>query len=109
MVGTPAYDAGILAGDQITEIDGKSTEGMSPDKAVEVLTGRPGTDVKLTVLHEAAEDPVTVTLTRAIINIPSVIGDRRKPDDQWDLLVDKDKKIGYIRVTGFNETHARGS
>jgi carboxyl-terminal processing protease len=103
MVGTPAYEAGILAGDQITEIDGKSAEGMSSDKAVEVLTGRPGTDVKLTVLHENAEDPVTVTITRAIINIPSVIGDRRKPDDQWDLLIDKDKKIGYIRVTGFNE------
>ena len=32
-----------------------------------------------------------------------MIGDRRKPDDQWDLLIDKDKKIGYIRVTGFNE------
>ena len=103
MVGTPAYEAGILAGDQIMEIDGKSAEGMSSDKAVEVLTGRPGTDVKLTVLHEGSEDPETVTLTRAIINIPSVIGDQRKPNDQWDILIDKDKKIGYIRITGFNE------
>ncbi len=103
MVGTPAYDAGILAGDQITEIDGVSADGMSPDKAVEVLTGRPGTDVKLTVLHEGAEDPVPMTLTRAIISIPSVIGDKRKPNDQWDLLIDKEKKIGYVRVTGFNE------
>jgi carboxyl-terminal processing protease len=85
------------------EIDGKSAEGMSSDKAVEVLTGRPGTDVKLTVLHEGSEDPDTVTLTRAIINIPSVIGDQRKPNDQWDILIDKDKKIGYIRITGFNE------
>ena len=42
MVGTPAYEAGILAGDQIIEIDGKSAEGMSSDKAVEVLTGPPG-------------------------------------------------------------------
>ena len=103
MVGTPAYDAGILAGDQIIEIDGKSAEGMTSDKAVEVLTGRPGTDVKLTVLHEGSEDPETLTLTRAIINIPSVIGDQRKPNDEWDLLIDKDKKIGYVRVTGFNE------
>jgi carboxyl-terminal processing protease len=103
MVGTPAYEAGILAGDQIVEIDGKSAEGMSSEKAVEVLTGRPGTDVKLTVLHEGSEDPDTITLTRAIINIPSVIGDQRKPNDQWELLIDKDKKIGYIRITGFNE------
>src|SRR5580698_1263366 len=52
MVGTPAYEGGILAGDQIVEIDGQSAEGMSPDKAVDVLTGRPGTEVKLNVLHE---------------------------------------------------------
>ena len=61
MVGTPAYEAGILAGDQIVEIDGQSAEGMSPDKAVEVLTGRPGTDVKLSVLHEGSEDPEPIT------------------------------------------------
>ncbi len=103
MVGTPAYEAGILAGDQIVEIDGQSAEGMSTDKAVEVLSGRPGTDVKLSVLHEGTADPVPITITRAIINIPSVLGDQRTPDDRWDLLLDKEKKIGYIRVTGFNE------
>jgi carboxyl-terminal processing protease len=103
MVGTPAYEAGILAGDVIVEIDGQSAEGMNPDKAVEVLTGRPGTDVKLSVVHEGSEDPETVTITRAIIDIPSVLGDRRKPDDRWELLIDQDKKIGYIRVAGFNE------
>ena len=77
MVGTPAYEAGILAGDQIIEIDGNSTEGMSPDKAVEVLTGRPGTDVKLSVLHEGSETAETMTITRAIIDVPSVLGDHR--------------------------------
>src|SRR6478736_4957063 len=61
MVGTPAYEAGVLAGDQIMEIDGHSAEGMSPDKAVEVLTGRPGTEVKLTLLHEGIEQAETVS------------------------------------------------
>jgi carboxyl-terminal processing protease len=103
MVGTPAYEAGILAGDQIVEIDGHSAEGMSSDKAVEILSGRPGTDVKLSVLHEGSPDPVPINITRAIINIPSVLGDRRTPDDRWDLLIDKEKKIGYVRVVGFNE------
>ena len=101
MVGTPAYEGGILAGDQIVEIDGQSAEGMSPDKAVEVLTGRPGTEVKLNVLHEGSEDPETITITRAIIDIPSVLGDHRKPDDHWDFMLDNDKKIGYVRITGF--------
>ena len=73
MVGTPAYEAGVLAGDQIMEIDGKSTEGMSPDRAVDVLTGRPGTDVKLTVLHEGTEETETVSITRAIIELPTVL------------------------------------
>jgi carboxyl-terminal processing protease len=106
MVGTPAYEAGVLAGDQIVEIDGQPAEGMSPDKAVEVLTGRPGTEVKLSVLHEGSEDPEPIAITRAIIEVPSVLGDRRKPDDQWDFLLDKDKKIGYIRITSFIQTTA---
>src|SRR6202034_1962064 len=41
------------------------------------------------------------SITRAIIEIPSVLGDHRKPDDHWDFMLDKDKKIGYVRITGF--------
>ncbi|MBV8264708.1 MAG: S41 family peptidase [Planctomycetaceae bacterium] len=101
MVGTPAYEAGVLAGDLIMEIDGQSTEGMNPDKAVEVLTGRPGTAVKLTVLHEGTEKAETLSMTRAIIDVPSVLGDNRKSDDAWDFMLDKENKIGYIRITSF--------
>jgi carboxyl-terminal processing protease len=101
MVGTPAYEAGILAGDQLMDIDGISTEGMSPDKAVDVLTGRPGTDVKLNVLHEGTEKAETISITRAIIELPSVVGDQRRDNDQWDYMIDKDKKIGYVRISSF--------
>jgi carboxyl-terminal processing protease len=103
MVGTPAYEAGVLAGDLIVEIDGRTTEGMSPEKAVEVLTGRPGTEVKLSVVHEGSEEPETIAITRAIIDIPSVLSDHRKPDDRWELMIDDARKIGYIRVAAFNE------
>jgi len=101
MVGTPAYSAGVLAGDLILDIDGSSTEGLSIEKAVELLQGQPGTPVKLNVLHEGADKPEVITLTRAIIEIPSVMGDRRKPNDEWDFMLDKDKKIGYIRISSF--------
>jgi carboxyl-terminal processing protease len=101
MVGTPAYVAGVLAGDLIMEIDGQSTEGMNPDKAVEVLTGRPGTTVKLNVLHEGTEKAETLSMIRAIIDVPSVLGDNRKSDDTWDFMLDKENKIGYIRITSF--------
>jgi carboxyl-terminal processing protease len=106
MVGTPAYEAGILAGDQIVEIEGQSAEGMNPDKAAEFLMGRPGTDVKLSVLHQGSEDPEPMTITRAIIEVPTVLSDHRKPDDQFDFMFDKDKKIGYIRVTTFSQNTA---
>src|SRR3954463_11273294 len=78
MVGTPAYGAGVLAGDLILEIDGKSTEGMTSDKAVDVLQGRPGTPVKLHVLHEATQKAETLAINRAIIDVPTVLGDSKK-------------------------------
>ena len=68
--------------------------------------GRPGTDVKLSVLHEGSEDPEPISITRAIIEVPTVLGDRRKPDDQWDFMLDKDKKIGYIRIATFSQNTA---
>lgn len=101
MVGTPAYESGVLAGDLILEIDGESTEGITPDKAVDALSGRPGTSVKLAVLHEGEEKPEPITIVRAIIDVPSVLGDTRKANDGWDFMIDKDKKIAYVRVSSF--------
>ena len=101
MVGTPAYESGVLAGDLIVEIEGQSTEGMSTEKAAELLTGRPGTEVKLSVLHEGSEDAEPITITRAIIEVPTVLGDRRKPNDEWDYILDKENKIAYVRITTF--------
>ena len=106
MVGTPAYSGGVLAGDLILEIDGTSTEGLTLDKAVDTLQGQPGTPVKLSVLHEGSEKPETLTLTRAIIEVPSVMGDKRKPNDEWDFMLDKEKKIGYVRITNFIQNTA---
>lgn len=106
MVGTPAYAAGVLAGDLILEIDGKTTEGMTTDKAVEVLQGQPGMPVKLHVLHEGNDKAETISVTRAIIDVPTVLGDLRKPDDHPDFLLDKPKKIGYVRITDFLQNTA---
>jgi carboxyl-terminal processing protease len=101
LVGTPAYAAGILAGDVILEIEGKSTEGMTTDTAVEVLQGRPGTSVKLKVLHAGTHKAEVLSLNRSIIEVPSVLGDSRQADGRWNYMMDKDKKIGYIRITSF--------
>jgi carboxyl-terminal processing protease len=109
MPGTPAYEAGILAGDLIVKIDGKSTESLRMSEAVDMIQGDPGQAVTLTVLHEGSKDPVDVAITRAIIVVPSVLGDRRKADNpkEWDFLLDPSSKIGYIRLTNFSKTAAK--
>jgi len=99
---TPAYQAGVLAGDIITEIEGKSTDGIRLDDAVKTLTGEAGTKVTITVRHVTGKTE-TITITREIIEVPTVKGLRRDKDNHWVYLIDEDKKIGYVRVASFVE------
>src|SRR5262249_51745916 len=75
MVGTPAYEAGILANDLIVKIDGKPTENMRVNEAVDLIQGEPGQKVTLTVQHEGSKELVDIEITRAKIEVPSVLGD----------------------------------
>jgi carboxyl-terminal processing protease len=102
VLGTPAYEAGILADDRIISVNGKPVEGMSQNEVVENLTGEPGTPVTVSVKHSPYEEPaVDITLTRALINIQSVLGEGHQPDDSWNYFIDPEQKIAYIRVTSF--------
>jgi carboxyl-terminal processing protease len=107
LVGTPAYRAGVLAGDRITEIDGKSTKGIELEEAVRRLKGKEGTQVTLTVLHQESAEPEKITITREIVRVPTVLGDHRKKDDTWDFMLQREKGIGYVRVTAFSGGTAR--
>ncbi|GIW82894.1 MAG: peptidase S41 [Gemmatales bacterium] len=107
IVGTPAYNAGVMADDIIVKIDGKSTENMPLEEAVDRITGDPGEPVVLTVLHPGAKEPVDLKMKRAIVRVPSCLGDFRKPDNTWDFMYDKENKIGYIRLVAFNEPTAQ--
>jgi len=106
MVGTPAYEAGIMAGDLILKIDGKTTESMALKKVVESIQGEPATKVTLTVLHEGTKTPVDIDINRAEIKIDSVLGDKRDKVNlkDWDFWVEPETKIAYIRIGGFTET-----
>jgi carboxyl-terminal processing protease len=108
LVGTPAYEAGILAGDLILKIDGRSTENMPIAEAVDLIQGDPGQKLTLNVLHEGTKEPVEVDLTRAMIHVQSVLGDVRRSDspEDWDFMLDKENKIGYLRLIAFSETAA---
>ena len=92
--GTPAYDGGILAGDEILKIDGKSTERLNLQDAVETLRGEVGSKVTLTVHHIGAAVEADITLTRAEIKPASVEG----------AMLDPKSGIGYIQISQFTET-----
>lgn len=102
LINTPAYRAGILAGDQIVEIGGKSTEGMSLEDAINNMKGPIGTEIQLTVRHTAESEPRPLTLKRELVQLETVFGRQRKSDDRWDYWFDEEKKIGYVRISTFS-------
>ena len=87
LVGTPAYRAGMMAGDIIIEIDGKSIKGASLDDAVRMMKGPVGSKVTVTVFRHAGNRRETFTMTREIVHVETVLGDRRGDDDQWDFML----------------------
>jgi carboxyl-terminal processing protease len=91
--GTPAERAGIQPGDRIVAVDGKSTEGYTPDEARETLRGPEGSKVSITVDRPGVEALLSFTLQRAEIHVASV----RHP-----TLLSND--VGYVDLTIFSES-----
>jgi len=101
---TPAARAGIAAGDYITHIDGEQVFDMNLNQAVKKMKGKPGTKVKLTVVHDGGE-PKEITLKRAIIKVKSVKFSEKADNAAMDD--DKLPKIGYLRISDFGATTAK--
>jgi carboxyl-terminal processing protease len=98
---SPAFKAGILAGDQILRIDGESTKNMAIEDAVRKLSGPSGSTVTVEVRHAATSQIEVIKLVRNTLHIYSVKGFARKPDGTWDYMIDLRNRIGYIRITSF--------
>ena len=88
---TPAFKAGILAGDQILKIDGESTKNFTLMDSVKRMRGQKGTKVTITILREGFTKPKDFTLVRDVIPIRSV---------RHELL---EKHYGYIRISQFQD------
>ncbi len=106
LVGSPAYEAGIRPGDKILRIDGKSTQGMSLKDSVALMHGDPGEPVTITIQHEGEDEPVELTIIRAIIQVDTVLGDTRNADGSWNFFLEGNDKIGYLRINTFAENTA---
>ena len=92
-VGTPAYRAGIRPGDVIVAVDGKPTDNLTTSEVAELLKGPKGTTVRITILREGSEKPLEFKVVRDEIPRASV-----------DLHFLIKPGIGYMHVSGFNET-----
>ena len=103
---TPAYKAGVRAGDIVTEVEGYDTENMPLSRAVELMKGPPGETVSIKVRHLSATEDEEIVMERAIISVKSVLGDKWGKDGAWDFLVDDEQKIGYVRLTQFGRKSA---
>lgn len=109
LVGSPAWHAGIAAGDRIGAIDGVPTRQMTVDEASRRLRGRPGTSVVVTIIPAAgrAEDPAAardVSLVREMVKTESVLGDRRRPDGSWEWMAEGESPGCFlVRITSFGE------
>jgi carboxyl-terminal processing protease len=88
---TPAAEAGLQAGDLIIRLADKPVKGMDLRDAVEIMRGKPGTDLDLTIIREGEDKPLQVTLTRAIIKVQSVKSRMLEPG------------YGYVRISTFQQ------
>jgi carboxyl-terminal processing protease len=98
MEDTPGFRAGILSGDLIVKVDGRSMENMPIDNVVDQLRGKPGTQVTVTIERPSSGAVKNFTLTRAIINMDMVKDINEKKEFPLG-----DDKIGYVRITQFGD------
>lgn len=90
--GSPAFRAGLAAGDRIVTIDGKSTAGMSTEDAARLLRGPRGTEVKIEILRAGLPEPAPFTLQRDVIELKAV--------PYYGIV---GNGIGYVRLTRFSD------
>ena len=88
---TPAQRAGILSGDVIIRLDDKSVKGMTLNEAVNIMRGKPGSEITLLVVREGADKPLSITLKRAVIQVKSVKSRTLEPG------------YIYVRITNFQQ------
>ncbi|HEX9906050.1 MAG TPA: S41 family peptidase [Propylenella sp.] len=92
---TPAFKAGVLAGDVITHLDGEQVQGLTLREAVEKMRGPANSSIMLTIIREGVDEPLKIKVVRDVIRVQSV-----KHRVEGD--------VGYIRIASFSEQTMEG-
>lgn len=103
--GSPAFKAGVMAGDIIIKVNGEAVANLRVQDIVKKIAGKLGSEVKLTVRHATGEEQ-ELTMTREEIVIPTVKGFGRNEDNTWDYYICDDPKVAYVRLTQFTPDSA---
>jgi carboxyl-terminal processing protease len=93
-------------GKPLDQLEVIETKDVSLNDAVKKILGKAGTRVKLTVKREGENKPLEFEITRGEIVLESVFGVKRNADDSWDYWLDKEARIGYIRLSNFAHNSA---
>ena len=99
IVGSPALRAGMRAGDEFMEIDGEPVAAEDVTQVSARLKGPIGSPVRVRIRR--GDQSVDLSIVRGMIEVESVVGDYRGPDDQWVYRLKDDPSIAYARLTTF--------
>ncbi len=119
VMGSPAYRAGLRAGDRLVAVsrclipeaapqawEHLPTRGLELEPVRAALLGREKALFRLAVERDGAAQLLELEVTGGAVARETVLGLRRRPDDTWDYLLDPQKRIAYVRLTGFGHTTA---
>lgn len=104
--GSPAWEAGIVPGDVIVNVEGESIVGLDVETVSERLQGPKGSTVQFDIRRGEQDELISFEIVRDTIELESVAGDRRLPDGRWIYTLESEPSIAYLRLSSFGDKSA---
>lgn len=98
---SPAFHAGVMAGDVVLAVDGEPVTGIPIDAAIDKLSGEPGTTVVVTIRRAAETFDLPIVRQRIVTR---TVSGWRRLGEKWDYMIDPGAGVGYARLSQFNAT-----